>query len=444
MVRPLIDVPADSSALAAALVAALDGSGPAVRPVPRGAVAGPGTGVPSDEPAATSARSTQQAPPPAAPTGQVAPARPVATPRSTEPLGSPHVPSSVAVVLRTSGSTGDPRDVLLSAAALRASAEATQRRLGGPGDWLLVLPPDHVAGLQVVLRALAAGTSLHRGPAGPFRPRGFAAAAAAMGDGRRRYTSLVPTQLARLLDDGRATDALRGFDAVLLGGAATPAPLLARAHAAGVRLVTTYGMTETCGGCVYDGVPLDGIRVAIEAAGGTPGGGPAGGPGGGPDAATGTGRVLLAGPVLAEGYLGRPDLDATAFVTDGGARWLRTNDLGTLGPDGRLAVLGRVDDVIVTGGVNVAPAPVEELLHTLPGVREACVVGVPDDEWGQAVVAVLVVGPDGPPALARVRELVTAHLGAAAAPRRVVVVPALPTRGPGKPDRRAAAALAAG
>jgi O-succinylbenzoic acid--CoA ligase len=399
--RPLRDLPADDPHLAGALAAALDGSGPALRVLAPGAATrdepgavGPGSA--HDEAGAALARSAHD---------------------------EPHVPEGVAVVLRTSGSTGAPRDVLLSAAALRASGEATLRRIGGPGSWLLVLPPDHVAGLQVLARAALSAAVVHAAPAGPFRASSFAAAVAALPATGRSYTSIVPTQLVRLLDDEAGRVALRTFDAVLLGGSGIPPTLLDDAFDSDVRVVTTYGMTETCGGCVYDGVPLDDVRVRLDD----------------------DGRVLLAGPVLADGYLGRPDLDAAAFlVDDEGTRWLRTSDLGTFGPAGRLEILGRADDVIITGGVNVAPGPVEDLLVTLPAVREACVVGVPDDEWGHLVVAVLVVGPTGPPRLADVRALVTSHLGPAAAPRRLVVVPALPTRGPGKPDRHAATALAAG
>ena len=394
MNRPLRDLPADSPHLTRALATALDGSGPALR------VLAPGP-----------------------------------APRRSAP-DEPHVPDAVAVVLRTSGSTGLPRDVMLSTAALRASAEATARRIGGPGDWLLVLPADHVAGLQVLARAALAGTAARAAPAGPFRAPTFVAAAAALPTTGRRYTSLVPTQLVRLLDDESGRAALRTFDAVLLGGSGIPPALLADADAAGVAVVTTYGSTETCGGCVYDGLPLAGVRVRLEDGAAAPAPAVAGVP---PVA-----RVWVSGPVLARGYLGRPDLDATAFVVDDeGTRWLRTSDLGRWGAGGRLEVVGRADDVIVTGGVNVAPGPVEDLLVTVPGVREACVVGVPDDEWGQAVVAVVVVGPAGPPPLTDVRALVAERLGAAAAPRRLVVVPALPTRGPGKPDRRAATALAA-
>ncbi|AEE45057.1 o-succinylbenzoate--CoA ligase [Cellulomonas fimi] len=401
MTRLLRDVPARAELLLPALRAALDDAGPAVAPVALGAPAAP-----------------------AAPPGRAAaagPARPdePAEERSGATPGTrgAGVPDDVAVVVRTSGSTGEPRGVLLTAAALRASAAATGRRLGGPGRWLLALPAHHVAGLQVLVRSVLAGTTPTVLPDGPFRAATFRDAVAAM-PGGRRYTSLVPTQLVRVLDDPDATAALGTFDAVLLGGAATPPDLRERARDAGVRVVTTYGMTETCGGCVYDGMPLDGVRVALDE----------------------QGRVLLAGPVLAAGYLGRPDLDAQAFAGTGDARVLRTSDLGRV-DDGVLTVLGRLDDVLVTGGAKVAPAAVEAVLSGLDEVAEVCVVGVPDDEWGQAVVAVVVPRGGRGPSLERVRSTVAARLGAAHAPRRVVVVPALPLRGPGKVDRAAVARL---
>jgi O-succinylbenzoic acid--CoA ligase len=357
------------------------------------------------------------------------------------------VPAGTALVLRTSGSTGNPREVALGAAALRASAEATHERLGGPGRWLLVLPPTHVAGIQVINRSVVAGTEVRAGALDRFTPEGFAAAATDfLARGARAYISIVPTQLHRLVtaaDDGDAAGlhALARFDAVLVGGAATPAPLLARARDAGVRAVTTYGMSETSGGCVYDGVPLPGVRVRLA------------------DADAGAGAVSasiveLSGPVLAEGYVGDSDATAAAFRTDpDGTRWFRTSDLGRL-DGGRLTILGRADDVILTGGVNVAPAAVEDAIaEHLAGLGtpgEACVVGVPDDEWGQAVVAVLALGraPGAPAAgtdladgggalLARLRSAVGRRLGAPAAPRRVYVTAALPTRGPGKVDRLA-------
>ena len=321
-----------------------------------------------------------------------------------------------ALVLPTSGSTGSPRLVELGAAALLASASATHARLGGPGRWLLALPLTHVAGWQVVVRSLVAG----REPAVPDRaePAGASAAfARAATEGDVRYTSLVPAQLTRLLDDPDAAAALAHLDAVLLGGAPTPDALRRRATDAGVRVVRTYGMTETCGGCVYDEVPLDGVRARARA----------------------DGRLLLSGPVLASGFLGE-DVPGT-FVERDGTRWLRTGDRGTVCEDGRVRVLGRMDDQIITGGVNVTPADVEQVLTSLPGVREVVVVGVPNPRWGQEVVAL--VAADGPlPDLASVRAAVSGVLGAAAAPRRLVVVDAVPLRGIGKPDRAAAQLLA--
>lgn len=375
---PHRDAPATTDDLLAALAAALDGSGPAVL------AAGVALG---------------------------------------EPLPEADVPDDVALVVRTSGSTGDARAVMLAAAALRASAAATEARLGGPGRWLLALPTTHIAGLQVLVRSVLAGTDPVAVPPGPFRTEAFAAASAQLASGAgRRYTSLVPTQLHRLLGSTDGVDALGSYDAILLGGAAAAPSLVAAAHAAGIAVVTTYGMSETCGGCVYDGVPLDDVRVELE-----------------PD-----GRVLLAGPVLATGYRGRPDLDEQAFVRRGGARWLRTTDVGSVDrsavPAGVLTVLGRLDDMIVTGGAKVAPAAVERVLGDLDGVIEACVVGLADDEWGHVVTAVLVLRPGAPmPDLAAVRATVESRLGRSAVPRHLVALDALPLRGPGKVDRRAVA-----
>lgn len=311
-----------------------------------------------------------------------------------------------ALVVTTSGSTGVPRGVLLGAAALRASGTATHHRLDGPGTWLLALPAHHVAGLQVLLRSVLAGTEPAVLPARP-QPGDLAAAIAAM-PGPRRYTSLVPTQLVRALEHPADTAALTDLDAVLLGGAATPPALRARALAAGVPVVRTYGMSETCGGCVYDGVPLDGVVVRLDGA-----------------------RVLLGGATLAHGYLGRPE--HPAFAEPG---WFRTDDVGRLDAEGRLAVLGRADDAITTGGLTVAPQVVEAALSTHPDVRECVVLGVADATWGQRVVAVVVPGAN-PPTLDQLREHVGRTLDRSAAPRELHLRDALPLRGPGKVDRRA-------
>ena len=312
--------------------------------------------------------------------------------------------TAAPVVVRTSGSTGEPKDVALSTRALRASAAASLRRLGGPGQWLLALPPTSVAGLQVVTRSVLAGTSPVLLEDHLDLPR---AVAALMGP--RRYLAAVPTQLHRWLADAGHAAALRQLDAVLVGGAAASGSLLARARDAGVRVVTSYGMTETCGGCVYDGLPLDGVAVALGTGG----------------------EVRIRGPVLFDGYVARPDL--TAEVLRDGE--LHTPDVGWLDADGRLVVLGRRDDVVVSGGVNVALPAVEERLAEHPAIRDVAVVARPDEEWGSVVVAVVV--SDAVPDLGQLRDWVSAVRPRAEAPREVVRADALPMLPSGKVDRQA-------
>jgi O-succinylbenzoic acid--CoA ligase len=321
-----------------------------------------------------------------------------------------------AVVVRTSGSTGEPKDVVLSRDAVLASARATHARLGGPGRWLLALPVTGVAGLQVLVRSLLAGAD----PVLLDDHADLEAAVGALvgGGPGRAYTSLVPTQLHRLAGAGRL-EVLAPLDAVLLGGAATDPDLLARARGAGVTVVRTYGMSETSGGCVYDGVPLDGVRVRLVDVG--------------PD---GTGRVQLAGPVLFDGYGDEPRTGT----------WFDTADLGRLDADGVLSVVGRADDVVVTGGVNVPLPAVERALRALAEVHDAAVAGVPDAEWGTRVVAVVVPADatclDGvrPDALRDALE--DAGLPRTWAPRDVVLVDAVPLLPGGKVDRLAVRRLA--
>lgn len=345
------------------------------------------------------------------------------------PLEPPYdraaLPADLAVVVGTSGSTGSPKRALLGTGALTASAAATHERLGGPGQWLLAMPAHHVAGLQVLLRSLAAGTTpVVVDPRDGFTPLAFRAAAARLEPGGRHLTALVPTQVLRLLDDPRSADTLRAFDGVLVGGAALAPSLRRRAEAEGVRLLATYGMSETAGGCVYDGIPLSCSEVRLED----------------------DGRIRLGGATLAHGYLSRPDLTAAAFVSDEhGRRWFRTDDVGHVADDGRLHVDGRLDDLVNTGGLKVAPRLVEEALaEHVPGVAEAVVVGVPDAEWGEVVGALVVLRPGAlDPVLAvddvraRLRGILPDH----ALPRVVRTAGELPLRGPGKPDRRAVAAL---
>lgn len=327
------------------------------------------------------------------------------------------VEEGTAVLIPTSGSTGSPKGVLLSARALLTSAKATHERLGGPGRWLLATPAHYIGGLQVLVRAHLAGTppfvlDTSRG----FSPEAFEVTAARLLRTQGpHYTALVPTQLARLLDAGGA--GLPGFASVVVGGAALPDSLRRRAASAGVNVVSAYGMSETASGCVYDGVALPGVRVRL-----------------------GEGeRIEISGGVLANGYRLRPDETAAAFV-DG---WFHTSDVGRIDGVGRLEVLGRADDLINTGGVKVAPHAVEQALTAHPSVAAACVVALPDAEWGQLVAAAVV--PSGPPPpAAELREAARAELGGPGVPRVLRFVSELPLLGPGKVDRAAVRALLRG
>lgn len=322
------------------------------------------------------------------------------------------VETDAAVVVSTSGSTGHPKGVLLSGRAIRAAAAATHARLGGPADWLLCLPSHYVAGLMVLARAHLAGTTALAARPDLSDLTQVSGRLDGTGQHPRRYLSIVPTQLARALDRPELTQALLHFDAVLVGGGALAAPLAAAAERAGVRVVTSYGMSETCGGCVYDGVPLDGVDVALESS---------------------ALRISIGGAPLFSGYRLRPDLTATALV-DGR---LVTADRGRW-QDGRLTVLGRLDDVVVSGGMNVDLTEVERAVRSWPELAGAdvAVVGVPDAEWGTAVVAVLesvLVDPEAP---ARLRSHLRDRLPAYAAPRSLIGRTSLPRTSSGKIDRR--------
>ncbi len=328
--------------------------------------------------------------------------------------GAP-IDDRVSLVVSTSGSTGTPKGAQHSPATLAASSRATADRLGGHGNWLLALAPHHIAGLQVILRALTAGQTpaildIRTG----FDPDVYARAVSEL-DGPRRYTSLVPTQLVKILDHPRATAASRALDAILVGGAATPKPLWDRAVAEGLPVVATYGMSETAGGCVYDGRPLDGVMVRIA-----------------DPAPDGVGRVLLGGPVVASGYRNLPD--HPAFAEPG---WFRTDDLGVVDDAGLLSIVGRADEAISTGGLTVVPQVVEAVIADDAAVAECVVVGLPDDRLGEAVTAFVVVRPGERLDANRIRGSVTDRLDRYAAPRRIVELDALPLRGPGKYDRRA-------
>jgi O-succinylbenzoic acid--CoA ligase len=384
--KPLVQVPAsDVAGMIAALRDALDG-GPAVWPVADAAPAGRGA--------------TQE----------------------------PTVDDRIALVVETSGSTAAPKRVVLSAEALVASADATHDRLGDPGQWLLALPARYIAGAQVLVRSIVAGTDPVVLDEGSFDAGAFAAASAELDPNTPRYTALVPVQLARVVDgaerDPFIAAALMSYDAVLVGGQALSPDLAERAVSLGARIVRTYGSSETAGGCVYDGRPLEGVGVR-----------------------TVDDVIELSGAMLAEGYLDDPERTATAFTTDArGIRWYRTGDLGVLGDDGLLRVRGRADDVIISGGVKVVLGEVERAIRAVPGFGSAVVVAVPDLQWGERA-AVVIPGEDGRGASAL--ESVTwatdaAGLGPAARPVLVVPVDAMPMLASGKPDRRALAELARG
>jgi o-succinylbenzoate---CoA ligase len=395
------------------LAAALDGTGPAILPLDAGL------------PAARIAELIDTLGP-----GSIEDAEGVSRVRSAQKEG---VAEGTAVIVSTSGSTGLPKGVELSAAALRHSARASLDRLGArPGErWLCCLPAAYVAGLQVLVRSLVSGTE----PV--LAERADAETLAAGSAAGCAHVSLVPTQLQRLLADAGPAEPLAGFSSVLLGGAAAPAGLLAAARAAGVPVVTTYGMTETCGGCVYDGLPLDGVRVEVRE----------------------DDRIWIGGPVLFSGYrpggyggagsppqggsggMGPPG-EGSGGVTGGiappganTASWFRTGDLGRLDASGRLTVRGRADEVINTGGHKVVPGEVAAALQTCPGVRDVAVLGQPDPEWGERVIAVVVPDdPADPPALELLRLHVRERLPRYAAPSRVVMVAAVPMLPSGKHD----------
>ncbi|MHB1170977.1 MAG: AMP-binding protein [Lacisediminihabitans sp.] len=344
---------------------------------------------------------------------------PAVLPHPGAPGGLPAVvPRRVALVIETSGSTGKPKRVALSADALLSSAAASQTALGGPGQWLLALPAHYIAGANVLVRSLASGTTPVMLPEGHFDPREFAELSRTM-EAPLRFASLVPAQLVRLVDaaeqDPVVLELLRRFDRLLVGGQATPAALLVRSLELGLKVTRTYGSSETSGGCVYDGLPLAGVDARIVG-----------------------GQVELGGSTLAEGYLGDEELTDAAFHTEQGRRWYRTGDAGEL-TDGVLQVTGRMDGVIISGGVKVLLAEVERIVTAIPGLADAVVVSVPSPEWGEVPVVISTRSGN----LEDVRSTVAAALGKSARPAALLLVDSIPLLSSGKPDRLALGSLAA-
>lgn len=376
---PVPPGPAGVHALAEPLRAALDGSGPAIAPIP----------VVSATISATYA-------------GQLAEA--IHPDDAAYPLES----DDVSVVLATSGSTGSPRGVLLTAAAIASLAP----QITAPGTrWIAALPLHSMGGFNVLARALTSGhepvgvDSL--GGATPFTPGDFARVRASLGEADVR-TSLVAAQLRRLVDDVEGVRALQACTQILVGGGPLPAPLRQRADDLGLAITSTYGATETSGGCVYDGRPLAGVEVALAD----------------------SGEVLLRGPMLARGYRNDPVRTAERFTADG----YRTGDAGHL-RDGILVIDGRLDDVVIVNGVNVSLGAVERVAHEVTGVQACAAVAVTSDA-AEPRLALAVVSPSSS-APDAIRAAIREQLGREAVPRRIEVVEALPHLPNGKVDRAA-------
>ena len=388
---------------------------------------------------------------------------------------STEVAEPIALVVGTSGSTGTPKRTALTARALAARAAATENFFGSNSDaasqWLLALPAHYIAGAQVLARSVLAGTTpvIARSVTEPvhFSPEVFLQAVERMSSARR-FISLVPTQLHKLLESADANpslgaeihEALGSFTGILLGGAPASADLLAASTALGLSTVTTYGSAETAGGCVYSGSVLPGVRVELVPEEGMPEesmptapdieGKPAQ-----------VGRIWISGAHLASGYIGDAARTAEHFFTAAdGTRWYRTDDYGLLspahGPDSaaqgsepRLQVLGRSDDVLISGGVKISARAVATVLEEHPAVREACVIGLPDARWGTAIAAAVTLVPSagtaaapteiGPAPNEELCGLLRAHcaekLGAPAAPKQLSILPDFPLTSTGKPDR---------
>lgn len=311
----------------------------------------------------------------------------------------------VALVMATSGSTGTPKGAQLTPVNLVSSADATHQALGGQGQWLLAMPAHHIAGIQVLIRSLVAGVEpLALNMAGGFDVDDFARATRELAEtGDRLYTSLAPLQLAKAMERLAGIEALRLYHAVLVGGAALNPHTRSAARELGIRVVTTYGSSETAGGCVYDGRPLPGAKIRVD-----------------------HNRIHLGGPMIAQGYRNMPRHEA--FAEPG---WFATSDSGELN-DGVLTVRGRLDAVIDSGGLKLHPEVLEQAILAVPGVTGACVVGVPHPRLGEAIVAAYTGEVSPAEIIEGLAELPRWQL-----PKELKHLDQLPSTGPGKVDRRA-------
>lgn len=315
------------------------------------------------------------------------------------------IDDSVAAVLATSGSTGTPKGAELTPVNLVASADATHQFLGGPGQWLLAMPAHHIAGFQVLVRSMVAGVE----PAfvdltSGFHVSEFAARAEDLAaTGERMYTALTPMQLDKTMSTLAGIEALRLFSAVLVGGGMIAPGLLTSAAKLRINVVTTYGSSETAGGCVYNGTPLAGAKVRVVGE---------------------EGRIHLGGPMIARGYRNIPD--HPAFAEPG---WYATSDAGEL-TGGTLRVAGRLDNIIETGGLKLQPEVLESYMLGIDGVTAACVVGAPDPRYGNRICAVYT----GTAAVSTLMEAFD-DLPRWQVPKDLRRLEELPLTGPGKVDR---------
>ncbi|HCM80161.1 MAG TPA: o-succinylbenzoate--CoA ligase, partial [Corynebacterium stationis] len=321
------------------------------------------------------------------------------------------IDADIALVVPTSGSTGTPKGAQLTAHNLISSADATYQYLGGPGHWLLAMPAHHIAGLQVLIRSMVAGVEpLAIDVSAGFNISEFARATRELKEtGERTYTSLAPMQLAKAMDTQVGIEALQSYDAVLVGGAATNPQLLESAARMQINVVTTYGSSETAGGCVYDGVALPGAQVRVD-----------------------EGRIYLGGPTIAHGYRNAPGHEA--FAEPG---WFQTSDGGVL-ENGVLTVTGRLDNIIDSGGLKLHPEVLENAMLKVTGVDQACVVGIPHSRLGQAIVAAYTGNASMTDILEALEE---AHTPRWQLPKDLKQLAEMPVTGPGKIDRQAVVKL---
>ena len=311
---------------------------------------------------------------------------------SLTPIPVEVVPENIALLIETGGSTGAGKVVALSAQAMVISSQLSNSALGvTPNDrWSLTLPLHHIAGINQLLRSIDNGSE-------PVYNGG-------------EFISIVPTQLYRAI---RMRDAffteLQRAKKVLIGGAATPTQLLETGKALGIPLVTSYGMTEMCGGVVYDGVPLPKVEVRINA----------------------DNRIALKGPMRAEGYFNDEAGTQSAFV-DG---WFISSDHGEINQMQKLEVHGRADDIIISGGEKLSPRAVADLIQSHFPKTEVYVIGIPDHEWGQSLRLVMVSSDEiANVALTQIRDIVGRELGKVAAPRSLLLLPETPLKSNGKVD----------